>query len=787
MTENVLGRLTAALSGRYTIERELGAGGMAAVYLAEDVKHRRKVAIKVFNPELAAAIGAERFLREVEVTANLNHPHILPLHDSGEAEGFLYYVMPYVAGETLRDRLNQERQLPLEDALGIAREVADGLSYAHSRGVIHRDIKPENILLESGHAVIADFGIARAVSAAGAETLTQSGIAVGTPTYLSPEQAAGERDLDGRSDQYSLACVLYEMLAGRPPFVGPTVESLLRQHIAAEPPLVTSIRPAVPAPVVGALHRALAKSPADRFNAVAQFTDALSTGEAATATHSVAPQRSGRRWIAALLGVAAVAVVAAVVTLRTGDVPDPVVDRPMLAVLPFENLSGSEDEYFAAGITEEITSRLAEISGLGVVSRTSALRYKGANQSLREIGSELGVHYVLEGTIRTDRRPGEAGQVRVTPQLIRAIDDTHLWTERYTASLVPGEIFEVQAAIAEQVAAALDVTLLAGEMSALHRQSTVDSAAHQAYLQGRYLWNRRTAQSLQLAVQYFADAVALDPQYASAYAGLADSYALFPFYQVPALSREEAYARAEESARRALSLDSMLASAHASLAFALMHGKWDWGAAEREFGLALGIDPDYATAHHMYAQLLYINGRMEEALAHAARAVELEPALPIAHHIHGWVLLCMGRIAEAEEAARHAVRLEPGFLAPHSALAMIGLLRGDGDMYVREAIVWGMAQEIARAVVEVRRDPARKTDAINLVSEYQRVGQPADPATGAMVYMLIGAPDSALAWSERAYAERSEMFLTFIRLPTLREAFADRRVRDIVRRIGVEP
>ena len=276
MTGPIAG-LTAALADRYRIERELGAGGMATVYLAEDLKHHRKVAVKVLRPELAAVLGPERFLREIDTTAALHHPHILPLYDSGESAGFLYYVMPLAEGESLRDRLDREKQLPLDDALQIAREVADALSYAHAHSVIHRDIKPENILLESGHAVVADFGIAKAVAAAGAETLTATGIAIGTPNYMSPEQAAGEKDIDGRSDLYSLACVLYEMLTGQPPFTGPTAESVVRQHMVEEPRPVSQIRPAVPPVIADVLTRALAKNPADRFSPAAHFAAALVT------------------------------------------------------------------------------------------------------------------------------------------------------------------------------------------------------------------------------------------------------------------------------------------------------------------------------------------------------------------------------------------------------------------------------------------------------------------------------------------------------------------------------
>ena len=286
---DALVRLKAALTARYAFERELGQGGMAFVYLARDLKHRRAVAVKVLRPELAAALGPERFLREIEIAARLTHPHVLPLYDSGEAEGVLYYVMPYVEGESLRDRLDREKQLPLEDGLRIAGEVASALAYAHSHDVVHRDIKPENILLAGGEAFVADFGIARAVTAAADERLTATGIAVGTPAYMSPEQAAGDRALDGRSDIYSLACVLYEMLAGQPPFTGPSTATIVHQHLTAPPPLVTRIRPAVPAAVARVIERALAKTPADRFAAAQQFA-----WELEAAGHA-RPQAAARR------------------------------------------------------------------------------------------------------------------------------------------------------------------------------------------------------------------------------------------------------------------------------------------------------------------------------------------------------------------------------------------------------------------------------------------------------------------------------------------------------------
>ena len=281
-----LDRLKIALADRYAIERELGAGGMATVYLAEDLKHQRKVAVKVLRPELAAAIGADRFLREITTTANLRHPHILPLYDSGEAEHFLFYVMPFVEGESLRDWLDRVKQLSVDDALKIAREVGDALSYAHRHDVIHRDIKPENILIEEGHAVVADFGIAKAVDSGGGTQLTETGMSVGTPVYMSPEQAGGEHEIDGRSDLYSLGCVLFEMLAGQPPFSGPTVESVVRQHLAVDPQPVTNLRSSVAREVSDLIGRTLAKNPADRFDSVSGFVDSLSATTSATSRHT---------------------------------------------------------------------------------------------------------------------------------------------------------------------------------------------------------------------------------------------------------------------------------------------------------------------------------------------------------------------------------------------------------------------------------------------------------------------------------------------------------------------
>ncbi|MBC7790195.1 MAG: protein kinase [Anaerolineae bacterium] len=371
-------RLFAARGDRYRIERELGTGGMAVVYLAEDLKHRRQVALKVLRPELAAALGPERFLREIEIAAGLHHPHILPLYDSGDADGMLYYVMPFVEGESLRARLEREKQLPLDDAVRVAREVADALAYAHSRGVVHRDIKPENILLQAGHAIVADFGIARAVSAASEERLTQTGMSLGTPAYMSPEQAAGEREIDGRSDLYSLGCVLYEMLAGQPPFSGPTLESVIHQHLVAEPRPIRQIRPSVRAEVAAALARALAKTPADRFNPIGQFAQALTALSAKPAEVARGAERdpAGKRrhWPVALAVGLAGLLVGSVALLRSrtardsAQIPDA---GSTIAFMPFTS-AGGDTALIRLG-RELVITLSATLDGVGGIRTSDAM------------------------------------------------------------------------------------------------------------------------------------------------------------------------------------------------------------------------------------------------------------------------------------------------------------------------------------------------------------------------------------------------------------------------------
>jgi eukaryotic-like serine/threonine-protein kinase len=653
-------RLAAALADRYRIEREVGAGGMATVYLAQDLKHHRAVAIKVLRAELGAILGPERFLREIEISAQLHHPHILPLYDSGEAEGLLFYVMPYVEGESLRDRLAREKQLALEEALQIAREVADALSYAHSRGVIHRDIKPENILLESGHAVVADFGIARAISAAGGEQLTGTGVAIGTPAYMSPEQAAGSKDLDGRSDLYALGCVLFEMLAGQPPFTGPTVDSIVHQHLVVEAPNVTSIRPAVPASVAAALRRALAKTPADRFNPVALFAEALGARASAgfpLPSASATTVRAWRSWRrTALLGLAAVVTIAGAVAVSRRLRPGASGSHHLLtaiAVLPLENLSAEGAQaYFAPGLQDELLTQLSKVAALTVISRTSVMGYQGTAKPLREIAAELGVGSVVEGSVQV-----MGNRLRVNVQLIDAGTDRHLWAEQYDRTLT--DAFEVQSEIAQRIVEAVGTTLTRAEAGAIAAAPTANAEAYRLYLQGREYMTRAgyLRRNLETGQQLFERALELDSNFALAHAALSEVHGeMYWFRYDPSPAQA---ARQREEAETALRLAPDLPQVHAAMGLAHYYGRRDYRRALDEFAIALKGLPNDAQLRLFTGAVRRRMGDWSEAVAAFEKAAQLDPRDANLLLDLGGTYRVTRRYAEAVSAYNRALTLAP--------------------------------------------------------------------------------------------------------------------------------
>lgn len=738
----------AVLGGRYTIEREIGRGGMATVYLAEEIKHGRPVAVKVLHPEVAPAMGGERFLREIGIAARLSHPHLVPLIDSGESDGLLYYVSAYVSGGSLRDRILRERQVPLGDALRIAREVGAGLDFAHRAGYVHRDVKPENILFADGLALLADFGIARACCGDKAEPVTRAGFVVGTPEYMSPEQASGEPDIDLRSDIYSLACVTYEMLAGVPPFHGDSPRSIMTRHLTETPPRIRGVRPELPGAVEEALERAMAKDPAGRFSSVGDFTRALQADDGGRPRRVPAKTRS-------------------------------------IAVLPFVNASPDPDnEYLSDGITDELIDALAKVEGLRVASRTSVFALKGKPQDVRAIGAILDSGTVLEGTVR---RSGN--QVRITAQLTSTDDGRLVWSQRYDRRL--DDVFAIQDEIARTIVNTLRATSFADLSAPPVRQHTRSANAYRLYLKGRYEWNRRTQEGVAEGIRYFEEAIAEDPDYALAYTGLADCYALEVDYRSVPVG--EGLEKAKKYARKAIALDDTLAEAHASLAWSLFIYDWDWAAAERSFRRALELDPRYATAHQWYAFLLASRGAFADALVEAHTAVELDGSSVSGRRSLAWIYCYARRFDQAQHHIERAIEMNPNSEENYRVLGLVLALDNnlaEATRVLAEAVTMPGAGTYTEATLGFvharagRMEEARKTlAALEEHAKHEYVS----PVSFATLMLGIGDVERALDWAERSLADRRGWLVYLAVNPLMDPMRGHPRFESLVRQMGLGP
>lgn len=612
---------------------------MATVHLAHDLKHDRKVALKVLKPELAAVVGAERFLQEIKTTANLQHPNIVPLFDSGTAgqrdggTAFLYYVMPYIDGETLRDKLNHDKQLGIEETLKVATDVANALGYAHRKKVIHRDIKPENILLQDSVAVVADFGIAFAVDAAGGERLTETGLSLGTPAYMSPEQVSGDRELDARSDIYSLACVVYEMLAGDPPFVASSVRAVMARHVTDTPPPITTVRPSVPFAVATALEKALSKLPVDRFESASAFATAM-------------------------LG-------------HGGEAPARVIS---IVVLPFTNMSPDPDnEYFADGLTEEIITDLSKLTALRVISRNSAMLLKGTDKDTRTIGRELDCQYVLEGSVR------KAGHnLRILAQLIDAENDAHVWAEKYTG--VMEDVFEIQESVSRSIADALALRLSPEEEQKLEERPIENVQAYECYLRARHKFWRLSPDALERAEQHLKNGLALVGDNALLYAGLGTTYVM---YHNAGIRFDQSLLRdADECVEKCFELAPDTAKGHLVrawlawfdpersddpivhlkeglrldpndpdmlLTLVALYAYRGWGDAARPFmRYAMQIDPFTAVTWFCAGLLDWMEDRFEDAVELTCKGHETDPQNVVAALFYALTLRFVGRLDECD-------------------------------------------------------------------------------------------------------------------------------------------
>ncbi|HEX6575450.1 MAG TPA: protein kinase [Gemmatimonadaceae bacterium] len=740
-------RLESGLAGRYTVERQLGEGGMAVVFLANDLRHERKVAVKVLRPEIAAEIGADRFLREIKMAAGLTHNHILPVFDSGESEGLLYYVMPNMEGLSLRHKIDRERQLPLEDALRITREVASALDYAHRNQVVHRDVKPENILLHEGAALVADFGIGKALS--GGKNTTQSGVSIGTPAYMSPEQASGDPSIDGRSDLYSLGCVLYEMLTGETPFTGPTAQAIIAKRFVSPVPSVRTTRD-VPEPVDAAVSRALARTPVDRFRTAAEFADAIRTIVTGGSTTTGRTEKSGAQ-------------------------------SKAVAVLPFANMSADpENEYFSDGMTEEIINALSKVPGIHVASRSSSFAFKGKKDvDVRQVGDKLSVTSVLEGSVRKI-----GNRIRIAAQLVNVENGYQLWSETYDRQLE--DVFAVQDEISRSIVDALKLKL-GGETDQLVAP-TKSIDAYTTYLKARFHFNKFTEQALQKALELFQNALLQDPSFARAYAGIADVWCdLADDWVAP----DDAYPRAKAAAERALQRDPGLADAMISIGKVLTWHEWSFAEGAKSLERAVAIAPNNSEAQWVLGTALPTIGRLGEGVEAVRRAVILDP---LRVEYAGWLArfhLYAKDYYSALATGKELLEIDEHYGRGFVWMGSAHLALGDAEL----ALEWFQrGQALERAVRSYDAMIVRALAALDRKEEAQEILSRLEAESKqhyvrseylAMGHAAMGDFDRAFESLERAYQARSAGMIYLHLDPGYEPLRGDPRYAALVKRIGL--
>ena len=777
-TQPPITRLANAVAHRYKIERQLGAGAMAVVALAHDLRHHRRVAIKILRPELSSLMGPERFLREIDISASLMHPHILPLHDSGEADGLLYYVMPYVEGESLRGRLEREHRLSVGDALQIGREVADALAYAHHRGFIHRDIKPENILLGGGHALVADFGIARAVGFAGGEQLTTKGLGTGTPAYMSPEQITGENPVDERTDIYALGCVLYEMLSGGPPFGGTTPEETIALRLSQPPRRLSEVRKDIPPELDLAIGKALARNPSDRFTRASELAGALAT------TTDAAPLRAMKRWRRwATWGVPAAGVAAVTALLLINGIGldglsltrvNPVAS---VAVLPIDNLSGDSARAFLAdGLTADLIDELSRVEGLRLPSSASVARYRGRRPEPAQVAREFGVGAIVTGSMRE-----VAGRPRVALQLVNGSDGFVRWSGVYDPR-DPG----ADADIAWVLAESLRTQLLPRSRTLSRLGTTRDAEAYQLFLKGRALVKQVRRTSVRQGVQALEQAIARDSSFAAAWAALPEGYALL--LQLGGMSPLEAQVLTRRAIERALALDSLNGEAYTKRAQARFMSEWDYAGADRDYRHGIELTPGSSLAHMLYGQFLMVRGATDSAHAVMRRALALDPESPWVIANQAMTLLGVGRAKEALAETQRAIRNDSTNWVPYHLRAWSYLALGKPDSTLadleRALRVHGdTAPFLLGPIGSLYAGQGRRQEARDILASLERLEHSA--VFVAEVRLALGDRVGAVVALEQSARDREQFLSTQLGWGKFEALAGEPRYEAVLDRVGV--
>ncbi|HEX5887648.1 MAG TPA: protein kinase [Pyrinomonadaceae bacterium] len=757
--------------GRYEIRSQLGTGGMGEVYLAQDTKLDRQVALKILPPNLAEDHDRmSRFVREAKSASALNHPNIITIHEIGEVEGLHFIATEYILGDTLKSLLETE-SLSLKSIIDIALQVVSALEAAHSAGIVHRDIKPDNIMVRrDGIVKVVDFGLLKLTSSRTAEVDTEgetqvktsAGVIMGTTAYMSPEQARGQ-EMDARTDIWSFGCVLYEMLTNHQAFHGETMTDVLANIIHREPDSIVAQRRDTPAELERIVARTLRKNRDERYQSAKELFNDLQ-------------QLHTRMLVEAEI-------------IRSGESERFAQVQPSsflssIAVLPFTNLSAEKDnEYFSEGLTEEIIMNLSKLKMLKVITRGSAMRYAREGKTHKQTASDLGVQYLLEGSVR---RYGS--DLRITAQLIDAFRDEYIWAETYRGTMK--DIFDIQERVASEIARALQIRLSPDEQQNLKKRFTENTGAYQLYLQGRFFWNKRSEEGLKTAIRYFEQAIEKDPHYALAWAGIADSYSLLgEFGTIP---RKELYPKAEAAVNKALEIDDRLAEVHTSLASILMLRKWDWTNSEREFKLALELNPNYATAHHWYSQWFLNMGRLEEALRMISRAAELDPISQAILKDKGLTLYYNRRYDEAIEMATRTLELDPHYAAAHRLLSLAYQGKGAFDEAMIENQKWGELTgnkvETTIALAQLYAVSGQTEEAKRLIEGVQRDKLTTEQISRglALVHATLGETDKAFECLEKSYERHEESLLTLKVDPKVDALRGDPRFTALLRKIGVE-
>ncbi len=744
-------RLAAALADRYRIERELGEGGMATVYLAEDLKHDRKVALKVLKPDLAAVIGAERFVVEIKTTAALQHPHILPLFDSGEAEGQLYYVMPFVDGESLRQRLTREHQLPVADAIRIATEICSALDYSHRHGVIHRDIKPENILLHDGRAIVADFGIAFSQSP-NDHRLTGTGMSVGTPAYMSPEQALGDRTIDARSDIYAVGTLLYEMLTGAPPFIGPSAQAIIARVITHAPVPPSRVRKAIPAYVDDSVLTALEKDPAKRFATAAAMEASLEGhGPARAWTTRRLPRRVFGS-VGALVLISAIAYVVLHRGMLRSDVPS-----LSIAAMPFQ-IQDSADAYLGDQMPQEILDELTHVPGLTVRPLASATRFR-QEHDLAAIGNALQVGTLLTGTVRREGR-----SIRITARLYDVVRNVSLRSVSFTNNA--DKKFALEDSVAKSIASDFRLSQSSEQLAVSHVRRTANPAAHDTLMLARWYAEQRTPEGLTNAIALFREAIRLDSTYADAWAGLVSALNLSGVFGDSA--PRPYFAEAKIDVLRALALDSNSAYAHTQYGFNKVFYERDYVGAKAEFATALRLDSTQSATWLFQAWAYLGSNQGDSALASVRHGWALDPGSLIVGTRVGSMLFFLDSLQAAEHQDAAVLKMDKNFRFARIELAMVYAERHQCgkaiDALPTAPWTFTSPENVLNVYVWARcneRDKARQY--LDSVASRTRNRQYVNAISVAEVYAAIQDSSSVYRWLDKAVSD-SDLGLSGLRL-----------------------